>query len=90
MIEKWKYRIHLDKITYTPTEGLIQKAIQDSIDIAKFEKKPVELFVNDVTLTIKADSKTELVFHDYLKELDKKIAALKTHVQQPAIGKGSR
>ena len=90
MIEKWKYRIHLDKITYTPTEGLIQRVIQDSIEIAQFEKKPVELFVNDVTLIVKADSKFELIFQEYLKELDKKIAILKTQVQQPAIGKGSR
>lgn len=61
------------EIVYEPPAGpTIQEAIKNAIDIAKEERKPVELHVNDVVLTVNAGSDSIKLFGRYLIKLDQR------------------
>ena len=73
MVDKWKYRLFTDKVVYEPEAGpTVQQVISESIEIAQREKKPVELKVNDVVVTVKQDSSLDEVFKVYLGGLNNK------------------
>lgn len=47
MIDKTSYRIFTDKIVYKPQSNIsLNKAIENAGQIACFEKKPVDLYLN--------------------------------------------
>lgn len=61
------------EIVYQPPAGpTIKEAIQNAIDIAKEEKKPVELHLNDIILTVNQGSKVESIAAKYFSKLERK------------------
>lgn len=61
------------EIVYEPPAGpTIREAIQNAIDIVKEEKKPVELHMNDIVLTVNQGSKVESIAAKYFAKLERK------------------
>ena len=47
MLDKTTYRIFTDKVVYKPKQPIsLTKAIENAGEIACFEKKPVDLYLN--------------------------------------------
>lgn len=73
MIYDGMYKVFSDKVIYQPVAGpTIKEAINNAIEIAKKEKKCVELIANDVTLYINAGSDPIKQINKYLLKLDQK------------------
>lgn len=61
------------EIVYEPPAGpTIREAITYAIEIAKEEKKPVELHLNDIILTVNQGSKIESIAAKYFSKLERK------------------
>lgn len=61
------------EIVYEPPAGpTIREAITYAIEIAKEEKKPVELHLNDIILTVNQGSKVESIAAKYFSKLERK------------------
>ena len=61
------------EIVYEPPAGpTIREAITYAIEIAKEEKKPVELHLNDIILTVNQGSKAESIAAKYFSKLERK------------------
>lgn len=61
------------EIVYEPPAGpTIREAITYAIEIAKEEKKPVELHLNDIILTVNQGSKVESIATKYFSKLERK------------------
>lgn len=61
------------EIVYEPPAGpTIREAITYAIEIAKKEKKPVELHLNDIILTVNQGSKVESIAAKYFSKLERK------------------
>ena len=61
------------EIVYEPPAGpTIREAITYAIEIAKEEKKPVELHLNDIILTVNQESKVESIAAKYFSKLERK------------------
>lgn len=61
------------EIVYEPPAGpTIKEAITYAIEIAKEEKKPVELHINDIILTVNQGSKVESIAAKYFSKLERK------------------
>ena len=61
------------EIVYEPPAGpTIKEAINNAIEIAQEEKKPVELHLNDIILTVNQGSKVESIAAKYFSKLERK------------------
>lgn len=61
------------EVVYEPPAGpTIREAITYAIEIAKEEKKPVELHLNDIVLTVNQGSKVESIAAKYFSKLERK------------------
>ena len=61
------------EIVYEPPTGpTIRQAIAYAIEIAQEEKKPVELHLNDIILTVNQGSKVESIAAKYFSKLERK------------------
>ena len=61
------------EIIYEPPAGpTIKEAINNAIEIAQDEKKPVELHLNDIILTVNQGSKVESIAAKYFSKLERK------------------
>lgn len=61
------------EIVYEPPAGpTIRQAIAYAIEIAQEEKKPVELHLNDIILTVNQGSKVESIAAKYFSKLERK------------------
>lgn len=61
------------EIVYEPPAGpTIKEAITYAIEIAQEEKKPVELYLNDIVLTVNQGSKVETIAAKYFSKLERK------------------
>lgn len=67
------YKIENDKVIYEPVTGpTIKEAIRYAIDLAKQEKKPVELHLNDIILDVNQNSDTTKLAIKYFSKLERK------------------
>lgn len=61
------------EIVYEPPAGpTIKEAINNAIEIAQEENKPVELHLNDIILTVNQGSKVESIAAKYFSKLERK------------------
>lgn len=61
------------EIVYEPPAGpTIKEAINNAIEIAQEENKPVELHLNDIILTVNPGSKVESIAAKYFSKLERK------------------
>jgi hypothetical protein len=61
------------EIIYEPPAGpTIKEAINNAIEIAQEENKPVELHLNDIILTVNQGSKVESIAAKYFLKLERK------------------
>lgn len=61
------------EIVYEPPAGpTIKEAINNAIEIAQEENKPVELHINDIILTVNQGSKVESIAAKYFSKLERK------------------
>ena len=61
------------EIIYEPPAGpTIKEAINNAIEIAQEENKPVELHLNDIILTVNQSSKVESIAAKYFLKLERK------------------
>ena len=82
MISKNSYEIKKDKIIYKPVAGLtIKNAINEGIEIAKIEKKPVDLYINDIIITLYDWSNPRKMLGRYYIQLNKKYELEKMKIQ---------
>lgn len=71
-IDKSSYRLFTDHVVYEPVAGVtIKNAIEESIIIANFEKMPVELRMNDITITITKNTSPSVAVNRYLSKLER-------------------
>ena len=61
------------EVVYEPPAGpTIKEAINNAIEIAQEENKPVELHLNDIILTVNQSSKVESIAAKYFSKLERK------------------
>ena len=61
------------EIIYEPPAGpTIKEVINNAIEIAQEENKPVELHLNDIILTVNQGSKVESIAAKYFLKLERK------------------
>lgn len=61
------------EIVYEPPAGpTIKEAINNAIEIAKEEKKSVELHINDIILTVNQNSNPTTIAAKYFAKLERK------------------
>ena len=61
------------EIIYEPPAGpTIKEAINNAIEIAQEENKPIELHLNDIILTVNQGSKVEKIAAKYFSKLERK------------------
>jgi len=61
------------EVVYEPPAGpTIKEAINNAIEIAREENKPVELHLNDIILTVNQGSKVESIAAKYFSKLERK------------------
>lgn len=61
------------EVVYEPPAGpTIKEAINNAIEIAQEENKPVELHLNDIILTVNQGSKVESIAAKYFSKLERK------------------
>ena len=61
------------EIIYEPPAGpTIKEVINNAIEIAQEENKPVELHLNDIILTVNQSSKVESIAAKYFLKLERK------------------
>ena len=59
------------EVVYEPPAGpTIKEAINNAIEIAQEENKPVELHLNDIILTVNQSSKVESIAAKYFSKLE--------------------
>lgn len=72
-INKNDYKIEEDTIIYNPPVGItIKQAIINAIEIAKNNKKSVELHINDVSLEVSQSSNVSNIALKYFIKLERK------------------
>ena len=73
MIYHGTYEIKNDRVIYEPVAGpTIKEAIGYAVDLAKQEKKPVELHINDITLDVNQNSDITKLAIKYFSKLERK------------------
>ncbi len=88
MIYDGMYKVFKDKVLYQPPAGpTVKEAIENAIEIAKKEKKCVELIANDVTLYINAGSDPVKQMGKYLLKLDQRYRHEKMKLQSQVVEK---
>lgn len=67
------YEIKDGKVIYEPVAGpTIKEAIGYAIDLARQEKKPVELHLNDIILDVNQNSDVTKIATKYFSKLERK------------------
>ena len=76
MVDKWKYKVFTDKVSYVPIAGTIREVLEDSVEIAKQEDKPVEVLINDILMNVNKDSDVSKLLSSYHTRLEQKFQYL--------------
>lgn len=72
-IDKSTYKLFPFKVIYEPEDGLeVRRAIQDAFEIQEFEKKRVEVHINDVVLVVTKNSDISKVVASYYAKLERR------------------
>lgn len=72
-IDKSTYKLFTDHVVYEPVAGVeIRRALQDGIEIFEFEKMPVEVKMNDITIVVNKNAKLDKLVNDYFVKLERK------------------
>ena len=71
------------EIVYEPPAGpTIKEAINNAIEIARDENKPVELHINEIVLDVKSNSNPTTIASQYFIKLDAKYRQEAMHKQR--------
>ena len=72
-IDKSTYRLFTDHVEYIPEKDVqVRRALQDGIEIFEFEKMPVEVKIEDITVTVNKNANLDKLVNEYFVKLERK------------------